>query len=337
MVTARARTRRSRGMVRSFADHRLRIRLTDRARTTARGPFSYSSADPVFAWAIDLRRLVALLDRIEDPERSSPPGTPLRRLALVALMCLVLGGIGGVFAATATRPAPAATRFIPPRQAAYDFSLRNQDGKRTTLADARGKVIALTFIYSTCRDLCPAEGSDIAQAMRTVGGRGVEAYAVSVDPIGDTPQRVLDWLNRRAFPAGSGQYLIGTRDELRPVWVHYGIAPLQASRKEAEAAAAGADAFFTANPGYNKPQTQPFPYQSPPQPTTTPTGADDAYPDPADLAYRGRARHVAGWDFEHSAYVLLIDKHGTQRLGIPFEALDPRSLARDIRALLAEP
>ena len=81
-------------------------------------------------------------------------------------MCLVLGGLGGVFAATATEPAPAAARFVPPRAAAYDFSLRNQDGKRTSLADARGKVVALTFIYATCRDLCPAEGSDIATAMR---------------------------------------------------------------------------------------------------------------------------------------------------------------------------
>ena len=68
-----------------------------------------------------------------------------------------------------------------------------------------------------------------------------------------------------------------------------------------------------------------------------PPEASDAYPDPADLAYRGRARHIAGWDFEHSAYVMLIDKRGQQRLGIPFESLDSRSLARDLRALLAEP
>jgi protein SCO1/2 len=280
---------------------------------------------------------VALLDRTDESEQSSAPGTPVRRLVLLALMCLVLGGLGGVFAATATKPAPAATRFVPPREPAFDFALRNQDGKRTSLADARGKVVALTFIYATCRDLCPAEGSDIATAVRMVGGHGVEAYVISVDPIGDTPKRVRDWLNRRAFPAGTGQYLIGSRDELRPVWIHYGIAPLQATRAEAEAAAAGADAFFRANPQYNQPQTRPFDYQAPAEPTSTPQGADDANPDPADLAYRGRARHVAGWDFEHSAYVMLVDKHGTQRLGIPFEALDPQSLARDMRSLLAEP
>jgi protein SCO1/2 len=278
---------------------------------------------------------VALLDSTDDREQMTEPGKPVRRLVLVALMCLVLGGLGGVFAATSTRSQPAAARFVPPREPAYDFSLRNQDGKRTSLADARGKVVALTFIYATCRDLCPAEGSDIATAMRIVGGQGVEAYILSVDPIGDTPARIRDWLNRRGLK-GAGQYLIGTRDELRPVWIHYGIAPLQASRKEAEAAAAGADAFFRANPQYNQPQTRPFDYKTPPEPTTTPSGADDAYPDPADLAYRGRARHVAGWDFEHSAYVMLIDKHGIQRLGIPFESLTPKSLARDLRALLAE-
>jgi protein SCO1/2 len=280
---------------------------------------------------------VALLDRTDESEQSSAPGTPVRRLVLLALMCLVLGGLGGVFAATATKPAPAATRFVPPREPAFDFALRNQDGKRTSLADARGKVVALTFIYATCRDLCPAEGSDIATAVRMVGGHGVQAYVISVDPIGDTPKRVRDWLNRRAFPAGTGQYLIGSRDELRPIWIHYGIAPLQATRAEAEAAAAGSDAFFRANPQYNQPQTRPFDYQAPAEPTNTPQGADDANPDPADLAYRGRARHVAGWDFEHSAYVMLVDKHGTQRLGIPFEALDPQSLARDMRSLLAEP
>jgi protein SCO1/2 len=275
---------------------------------------------------------VALLDRSED----APPaaGSPIRRLALMALMCLVLGGIGGVFAATATRTEPAAARFIPPRVPAYDFSLTDQDGHRTSLADARGKVIALTFIYSSCRDLCPAEGSDIATAMQMVGGDGVVAYIVSVDPVGDTAERARAWIDRRGL-TGSAKYLIGKRDELRPVWTHYGIAPINATRNEALAAAAGADAFRATNPQIGK-QKQPYYYEPPPQPTEPPPGADDPFPDPSDLAYRGRARHIAGWDFEHSAYVMLIDKHGTQRLGIPFESLTPSSLADDMRTLLAE-
>jgi protein SCO1/2 len=274
---------------------------------------------------------VALLDRSEDAAPAAGP--PVRRLVLMALMCLFLGGIGGVFAATATRTEPAAARFIPPREPAYDFSLSNQNGDRRSLADARGKVIALTFIYATCRDLCPAEGNDIASAMRMVGGHGVVAYVVSVDPNGDTPERARAWIERRKL-AGNAEYLIGTRDELRPVWIHYGIAPMNASRSEALASAAYADAFLKANPQI---VNQPFHYEAPPQPKEPPPAADDPYPDPSDLAYRGRARHIAGWDFEHSAYVMLIDKHGTQRLGIPFESLTPRSLAHDMQTLLAEP
>ena len=230
-----------------------------------------------------------------------------------------------MLAATATRPEPAAARFVPPREPAYDFSLRNQDGKRTSLADARGKVIALTFIYATCRDLCPAEGSDIADRDahgRRQAGRGLHRQR---RPGRRHPAARAGVARAARVPGGAGQYLIGTRDELRPVWIHYGIAPMQRARaRRREAAAAGADAFLRANPEYNQPQTRPFDYQAPPQPTTPPPGADDAYPDPADLAYRGRARHIAGWDFEHSAYVMLIDKHGTQRLGIPFESLEPR-------------
>ena len=34
---------------------------------------------------------------------------------------------------------------------------------------------------------------------------------------------------------------------------------------------------------------------------------------------------------------MLIDKRGIQRLGIPFERLDPDLLAQDLRVLLDEP
>lgn len=44
-----------------------------------------------------------------------------------------------------------------------------------------------------------------------------------------------------------------------------------------------------------------------------------------------------GQGFEHSAYVLLIDKQGRQRIGFPVDQLTPEGLAHDIRALEAEP
>lgn len=248
----------------------------------------------------------------------------------MALLCLVLGALGG-FLVAGTGADPVQARFVPLREPAFDFALHDQDGRPARLADARGQVIALTFIYASCRDLCPAEGNDVASAMELVGGDGVTAYIISVDPVGDTPERARAWLERRNL-AAHGRYLLGSREELLPVWLHYGIAPIDATREEAEAAAARADAFRAANP----PRRRPGGFQYEPPPPAAAPGADDAYPDTGDLSYRGRARHIAGWDFEHSAYVLLIDKRGEQRIGIPFESLDPQALAADLRALLAE-
>jgi protein SCO1/2 len=263
------------------------------------------------------------------------PATPLRRLVLMAAMCLVLGALGGVLAANLRSPPPAAARFIPPASPGYDFQLRDETGRLRTLTQARGNVVVLTFVYSTCRDLCPAEGNDISTALHSLPpGSKAEAYMVSVDPVGDTRKRVNGWLQRRGLTGGLGHYLIGTRAQLAPVWRHYAIAPINATRAEALAAAQQADAYVALAAKHPEAFKR-FSYKSPPQPSSPPAGARDAYPNPSDLEYRGRARHIAGWDFEHSGYVLLIDRHGVQRLGIPFESLSPASLERDLKVLLA--
>jgi protein SCO1/2 len=259
-----------------------------------------------------------------------------RRLALPFLMCLVLGGLGGLLVATVRDPAPAPARFTPPRRPAFDFRLSDQDGRPTSLAAERGNVVALAFAYTSCRDLCPALGGELVEAVGRVGGDGVRVDVISVDPVGDTPARAREWLRRRGLPERQdiARYLIGTRAQLRPVWQAYGIVPLVASQAEAQAALQGSAAFWKENP--YRPGTPKRPYA---YPTPRPASAQsqEPYPDSRDLRYRGIARHGAGWDFEHSAYVLLIDKHGEQRVGIPFEQLSPGSLARDMRALLAEP
>jgi protein SCO1 len=254
------------------------------------------------------------------------------KLVLTALMCLVLGALGGLLMSTVQSPEPARARFTPPRETAFDFRLKDQNGRPTSLADARGDVVVMTFIYSSCRDLCPAEGNIVSDAVEQAGA-GVQAYVIGVDPIGDTPQRVKEWLTRRDLPDATSHYLIGSRKQLRPVWEAYGIVPLVASPKEAEAAMEGSSAFWKQNP--YRPGNPKRPYETPP-PRDASSQAGQAYPDTGDLEYRGRVRHVAGWNFEHSAYVLLIDKHGEQRVGIPFEELDATSLANDIRVLRSE-
>jgi cytochrome oxidase Cu insertion factor (SCO1/SenC/PrrC family) len=251
---------------------------------------------------------------------------------LAAVMCLVLGGLAGLFAATFTGAAPLPTRFTPARVTAFDFHLHDQDGRPASLADARGKVALLTFVYTDCRDVCPAAGATIAGALKRVGTDKAVAYALSVDPVGDSPARARDWLLRRGFTPRDGRYILGTRAQLRPVWLHYGIAPIGATPAEAKAASIAGDKFRAAYPPTAPQSVQ---YKFPPA-RKPPAAAEQAYPNTNDLQYRGPARHIAGSEWEHSAYVLLIDKHGVQRVGIPFELVSADGLVRDIRALEAE-
>jgi protein SCO1/2 len=258
----------------------------------------------------------------------------MRRFVLAALLCVTLGGLGALFAlAVDPAPAPARYRFVPPREPAFDFALPDQDGQVRTLRAARGKVVALTFLYSTCHDLCPAQALLIGEAVVKAGGSGITVYGVSVDPAGDTPARAKDFLRLRSLSPSIVHFLLGTRAQLAPVWRAYGIAPVNATPAEAIAAAKQADEYRAA--AAQGPPQKRRPYAPPRRPA--PKDATDAYPDPGDLSYRGRARHEAGLDFEHSAYVMLIDKHGRQRVGIPFEQLTVEGLAADFEALLREP
>jgi cytochrome oxidase Cu insertion factor (SCO1/SenC/PrrC family) len=265
---------------------------------------------------------------------AEPRAFRVRRVLLAVVLCATLGALGALAASSGGSAEPAAVRFVPPRPDPFDFALRDQDGRTTSLAQARGKVVALTFLYSTCWDLCPAEAMDIAAAMENTGGRAL-AYAVSVDPVGDTPEHVRQFIDQHALPAGF-RYLTGTPQQLTDVWHAYGIVPIGASPEDAAEAAAGAFQYNSVKtPKQVQAEDRHEAYQAPEQ-ADPPPGAEDPYPDTSDLSYRGRARHNAGLEYEHSAYVMLIDKRGVQRVGIPFEQLDVNMLTRDIRILQQE-
>lgn len=70
-----------------------------------------------------------------------------------------------------------------------DFSLTDHTGKQRTLADFRGKVVAVFFGYTHCPDVCPTTLSDFAMAIRELGPDGdkVQVLFVTVDPERDTP------------------------------------------------------------------------------------------------------------------------------------------------------
>jgi protein SCO1 len=149
--------------------------------------------------------------------------------ALVTLtLCATAAVIGVAIAArgeerAAVGPGGWAGFVRPPGATAPDFSLRDQDGKRATMAEYRGRPVAVTFVYSTCEDTCPALVDQVRGALDD-SGAGVPLLAVSVDPAGDTPASARRFLNERRM-TGRARFLLGDESELAPVWKGYGVHP----------------------------------------------------------------------------------------------------------------
>ena len=108
------------------------------------------------------------------------------------------------------------------KEHAPDFRLSDERGNLVSLADFRGKVVVLTFLYTVCPDECPLIAAKFRTAANQLGDamKQVAYIAVSTDPENDTPVAVQDFLQQHLLD-GQMRYLIGTRAQLEPVWTAY--------------------------------------------------------------------------------------------------------------------
>jgi len=108
---------------------------------------------------------------------------------------------------------------------APDFTLTDGvSGRAVTLSAHRGQVVALTFLFTTCPDVCPLTATRFRAAQTELQGDAsrVTFIAVSVDPDRDTPKAVQDFSTAHGL-AANWYYLVGGRAQLSPVWAAYGI------------------------------------------------------------------------------------------------------------------
>lgn len=109
---------------------------------------------------------------------------------------------------------------------APDFTLTDASGATVTLSQLKGHPVVLTFLYTHCPDECPLTAEKLHAAMSALGASAtakVEWLVVSVDPVGDTPASAKAFLAAHHIN-GTVHYLLGTRQQLQPVWDAYHIA-----------------------------------------------------------------------------------------------------------------
>lgn len=136
-------------------------------------------------------------------------------MRLAALLALALAT-----AATAADSEPLAR--IGPAPA---FTLTAQDGRRVSLAELRGKVVAVTFIYASCVDTCPLLTAKMVGLQAKLGGDfgpRVAFVSITVDPERDTPDALRRYADRYAAAGPGWWFLTGSPAEITEVTRRYG-------------------------------------------------------------------------------------------------------------------
>ena len=206
-------------------------------------------------------------------------------LALILLAAASCGGTDSFHGTTLD-----SSDLAPP------FELRDQFGDPVALSDMVGKVVVLTFLYTRCPDVCPLTTETLRRTHVLLGDDAsrVNMLAISVDPQRDSIERVYEYSEEKDM-LGRWHFLVGSEEELEPVWTAYWLDPIQGDQAHDD------------------------------------LGEEVAAATESDTAVEPAPE---GYLVSHTAPVFLIDRDGYRRVVFTNLSLDPQPLVHDVRLLL---
>lgn len=146
--------------------------------------------------------------------------------AATALFLLVTVAAAPLFAHFPIPPKQAEIGRKPARRTVPDFTLTDQDGKRFQFASARGKLVVVTFIFTTCPDVCPLLTAKFAAIQRALAAKKRDDYlllSISTDPQTDTSAVLKSYAERYKPDFRRWLFLTGSSEQLAKVWKEFGI------------------------------------------------------------------------------------------------------------------
>jgi len=200
------------------------------------------------------------------------------------------------------------TEFDPPKDS-LDFSLTDQHGETFTLSDHAGEATVLTFLYTSCADVCPFVGAKLREVLDILGddADGLNIAVVTMDPERDTPERVIAYGERLRMDS-EWNYLLAEQPALEPIWEEYfvGLPTI------------GEQTVFATQDDIERYELN--------------LGLSDLNERSANDA---RFEFGGGYDVGHSTPVIIIDKNLKVRI-VAGQHLDPMEFAADVRKVLNE-
>lgn len=107
-----------------------------------------------------------------------------------------------------------------------DFTLVDQNGDRFEFKSAAGRVSVVSFVYTTCVDVCPL----ITAAMRQVQNRlpqeerkHVLLISITTDPEIDSPKVFRAYAKRYGAEFDNWVFLTGNLEALQKIWKNFGV------------------------------------------------------------------------------------------------------------------
>ena len=158
-------------------------------------------------------------------------------LALFLTGLLAIGAAAYAIVESSDEPADTAYEgfagsLLPDGVRAPSFELTDERGEPISMKGFRGQPVIVTFLYTHCDETCPPAAQQVKGALNELG-HDVPALAIAVDPARDSAASARAFLSEQRM-LGRMRFVLGSRDELRPVWRGYAIRP-QSVRSEHQA------------------------------------------------------------------------------------------------------
>ena len=107
-------------------------------------------------------------------------------------------------------------------------ALIDSDGKPFELGRLRGKVVLVSFIYTTCAGTCPATTFGLSRIERALDeaklwGRSVEFVSITLDPARDTPEVLARYARLYGADLPAWHFLTGPADRVGQVIAAWGM------------------------------------------------------------------------------------------------------------------
>ena len=116
--------------------------------------------------------------------------------------------------------------LLPRIGPAPPFALTTQDNAQLKLSDLRGKVVAVTFIFTTCKDTCPVLTAKLVGVQRTLAADtspNVAFVAISLTPEHDTPEVLKAYAKAHNADLTRWSFLTGSTNQIHMLAKQYGV------------------------------------------------------------------------------------------------------------------